>query len=56
MPDPGLPSLPDLLPLRVDGLGFGRSGRALLKNVDFRLEAGNVRVRTAPARVFYCVS
>lgn len=48
MLDPGPLSLPDLLPLRVDALGFGRSGRALLKNVDFRLEAGNVSVLLGP--------
>ena len=48
MPDPGRPSLPDLLPLRVEALGFRRNGRALLKDVDFRLEAGSISVLLGP--------
>lgn len=48
MPDPGSPPLPELLPLRVATLGFGRNGRALLKDVDFRLEAGRISVLLGP--------
>lgn len=48
MPDPGPTSLPDLLPLRVETLGFSRNGRALLKDVDFRLEAGKISVLLGP--------
>jgi len=48
MPDPGSPLLLDLLPLRVETLGFGRSGRLLLQDVDFRLEADRVSVLLGP--------
>lgn len=48
MPDPGSTALPELLPLRVEALGFGRNGRALLKDVEFRLEAGRISILLGP--------
>lgn len=48
MPDLDLPRFPDLLPLRVEALGFARSGRALLRDIDFRLEAGRISVLLGP--------
>lgn len=48
MPDPAPPSPPQLLPLRVEAVGFARNGRTLLKAVGFRLEAGRISVLLGP--------
>lgn len=48
MPEPDFPFRPDLLPLRVEALSFGRNGRELVKDVGFQLEADRISVLLGP--------